>query len=146
MGSLCIWVRLLNKCEISNSYCLAMTCFGIKPCVQIIFNSDLNCLSVLSNVDRKYYQCIPKKRQPLRFQSRDVLLVHTKERWHNRMPFFCQKTIFLYFENIISSSQRTSRCRNWVTSPLAAKISCCLTRCTFVFYANQTTKFIGIFV
>ena len=136
MGSSCIWVCLLNKCEISNSYCRAMTRFGIKPCEQIIFNSDLKCLSVLSNVDRKYYQCIPKKRKPFRFQSGDVLLIHTKERWHDRIPFFSQKTIFLYFENIICPSQRTSRCRNWVTSPLAAKISCCLTRCTFVFYAK----------
>ena len=61
-------------------------------------------------------------------------------------PFFCQKTVFLSFENIISPSQRTSRCRNWVTSPLAAKIYWCLTRCSFVFYAKQTTTFIGIFV
>jgi hypothetical protein len=37
-------------------------------------------------------------------------------------PFFGQKTIFLYFENIISPSQRTSRCRNWFTSPLEAKV------------------------
>jgi hypothetical protein len=27
----------------------------------IIFNSDLKSVSVLSNVERKYYQCIPKK-------------------------------------------------------------------------------------
>jgi hypothetical protein len=26
-----IWVCLLNKCEISNSYCRAMTRFGIRP-------------------------------------------------------------------------------------------------------------------
>ena len=58
--------------------------------------------------------------------------------------FFSQKTIFLYFENIISPVN-TTRCRNWVTSPLAAKISCSLTRCTFVFYAKQTTQFIDIF-
>ena len=62
VGSSCIWVCLLNKCEISNSYCWAMTRFGIKPCEKIIFNSDLKCLSVLSNVDHKYYQCIPEKR------------------------------------------------------------------------------------
>ena len=60
VGSSCIWVCLLNKCEISNSYCRAMMRFGIKPCEQIIFNSDLKSLSVLSNVDRKFYQCIPK--------------------------------------------------------------------------------------
>ena len=52
---------------------------------------------------------------------------------YKAFPFFCQKTVFLYFENIISPSKRTSRCRIWVTSPLAAKISCCLTRCSFVF-------------
>ena len=62
VGSSCIWVCFLNKGEISNSYCRAMTRFGIKPCEKIIFNSDLKCLSVHSNVDRKYYQCIPKKR------------------------------------------------------------------------------------
>ena len=54
VGSSRIWVCLLNKCEISNSYCRAMTRFGIKPCEKNIFNSDLKCLSVLSNVDRKY--------------------------------------------------------------------------------------------
>ena len=62
VGSSCIWVCLLNKCDISNSYCQAMACFGIIQCEQIFFNSDLKCLSVLSNVDRKYYLCIPKKR------------------------------------------------------------------------------------
>ena len=110
--SSCIWVCLLHKCEISNSYCRAMTRFGIRPCekIQIIFNSDLKFVSVLSNVDRKYYKCIPKKRQPFRFQSGDVLLVHTKERWHDCIPFFCQKTVFLYFGIIISPSQRTYRC------------------------------------
>ena len=38
-----------------------MTRFDIKRCEKIIFNSDLKCLSVPSNVDRKYYRCIPKK-------------------------------------------------------------------------------------
>jgi hypothetical protein len=54
------WVCLLNKCEIQPR-----RVFDIKPCRQkntIIFNSDLKSVSVLSNVDRKYYQCIPKKR------------------------------------------------------------------------------------
>ena len=98
MSSSCIWVCLLNKCEISNSYCQAMMRFGIKPCekFQIIFNSDLKCLSVLSNVDRKYYQCIPKKRKPFRFQSGDVLLVHTKERWHDRIPFFSVRKQYFF--------------------------------------------------
>jgi hypothetical protein len=32
--------------------------FGIKN--PIIFNSDLKSVFVLSNVDRKYFQCIPK--------------------------------------------------------------------------------------
>jgi hypothetical protein len=63
VGSSYIWVCLLNKCEISNSYCRAMTRFGITlKKFQIIFNSDLKFVSVLSNVDRKYYQCIPKKK------------------------------------------------------------------------------------
>jgi len=40
-----------------------MTRFGIKRVkkIPIIFNSDLKFLTVLSNVDRKYYQCIPKR-------------------------------------------------------------------------------------
>jgi hypothetical protein len=42
--------------------------------------------------------------------------------------FFCQKTVILYFENSIGPSPRTSRCRNWVTSPLTASIFCCLIR------------------
>ena len=40
-----------------------MTRFGIRPCekIQIIFNSDLKFVSVLSNVDRKFYQCTKKE-------------------------------------------------------------------------------------
>ena len=44
MGASCIilWVCLLTKCEISSSYCRAMTRFGIKSCEKnVIFNSDL---------------------------------------------------------------------------------------------------------
>ena len=52
-------------------------------------------------------------------------------------PLFCQKTVFHYFENIISLSQRNSRCRNWVTSPRAAKISCCLTAARLFFMLNR---------
>jgi hypothetical protein len=51
-------------------------------------------------------------------------------------PFFCQKTLILCFENIISPSKHTYRCWNWVTSPLAANTSCCLTRGSFVIYAK----------
>jgi len=35
VGSSWLWVSLLNKCETSNSYCRAMTRFGIKPCWKI---------------------------------------------------------------------------------------------------------------
>jgi hypothetical protein len=66
------WVCLLNKCEISNCYCCAMTRFGIKLREKntIIFNSDLKSVSVLSNVDRKYYQCIPKKELGVQISKR----------------------------------------------------------------------------
>ena len=47
-----LWAYLLSTCEISNSYYRAITRFGL------IF------LSVLSNVDRKYYyQFIQKKKR-----------------------------------------------------------------------------------
>ena len=55
-------------------YCRAMTRFGIKPCEKIIFNSDLKCLSVLSNVDRKYYQCIPEKKVAVQISQRRCTL------------------------------------------------------------------------
>ena len=82
---------------LSNSYCCAMMRFGIKRMKKfhIIFSSDLKKF-VLSNVDRKYYQCIPKKRKPFRFQSGDVLLVHTKERWHDRIPFFSVRKQYFF--------------------------------------------------
>ena len=32
VGTSYIWVCLLNKCEIANSYCRAITRFGIRPC------------------------------------------------------------------------------------------------------------------
>jgi hypothetical protein len=46
---------MVSNASIGRS-CRAMTHFGI------FFNSDLKFVSVLSNVDRKYYQCMPKKR------------------------------------------------------------------------------------
>jgi len=56
-------VCLLNKCEISNSNILP--CHDAFWCKAVwkknIFNSDIKIFYVLSNVDRKYYQCIPKK-------------------------------------------------------------------------------------
>ena len=133
------WVCLLNKCEISNCYCRAMTRFGIKPCKQ----------------KYNYFQfwlkiCICSfKRRP------QILSMYTKKRgrrsdfkaeMHSWLiqrrggtitsPFFCQKTLILCFENIISPSKRTYRCWNWVTSPLAGNTSCCLTRGSFVIYAK----------
>ena len=42
-----------------------------------------------------------------------------------------QKTVFVCFEIIINPSQSTSRSRNWNISPIAANMSCCLTRCSF---------------
>jgi hypothetical protein len=132
------WVCLLNKCEISNCYCCAMTRFGIKLCEKntIIFNSDLKSVSVLSNVDRKYYQCIPKKRARRSDFKAEMYSWLIQRRYGTIASLsFCQKTIIICFvcfcfENISSTSQRTSRCRNWVASPLAASITCCLTRQT----------------
>jgi hypothetical protein len=114
-----------------------MTRFGIKRVnkIPIIFNSDLKSISVLSNVDRKYYQCIPKKKVDVQISKRRCTGGSYKGKMEQLHPlFFCQKTAIFYFENIIGPSQRTSRCRNWVTLPLAANIYCCLTRCSFVFY------------
>ena len=119
-----------------------MTRFGIKPCEQIpiIFNSDLKSVSVLSNVDRKYYQCIPNKGNNKKevdvgqISKRRCTVGSYKGEVEQLHPlFFCQKTVILYFENMFGPSQRTARCRNWVTSPLAANIYCCLTRGSFVF-------------
>jgi hypothetical protein len=142
MGSLWIWVCLPNKCELSNSYCPAMMLFGIKPWEKIsnYFQFFLKCVSVLSNVDRNYYQCIPIKEvtvQPSKRKCTSVkpqALGSYKGEWHDRIAFFLSEKIFLYFDNILRPSQRTSRCRNWVTSPLAAKIYCCLKPCSFVFF------------
>ena len=145
VGSLCIWVCLLNIRELSNSYCRSMTHFGIKPCEKLFPILTWKCLSVLSNVDRKYYQCIPKRGSRSDFKV-EMYSWFIQRRGGTIASPFCQRTIFLYFENIISPSQHTSQCRNWVSLPLAAKISCSLTHCTFVFYAKLTTKFIGIFV
>jgi hypothetical protein len=50
--------------------------------------------------------------------------------------FILQKTVIWCFEIIISPSQRTSRCRKWVISPIAANMCCCLTRCLVFFYAK----------
>ena len=130
------WVCLLSKCEISNCYCRAMTCFWYKTVRKkntIIFNSDLKSVSVLSNVDRKYYQCIPKIEVGVLISKRRYTVGWYKGEVERLHPFFYQKTIFIWFENIIRPFQRTSRCRNWVTSPLAATTSCCLTRGSFVF-------------
>ena len=129
------WVCLLNKCEILNCYCRAMTRFGIKRVNKIpfIFNSDLISVSVHSNVDRKYYQCIPKRGRRSDFKAEMYSWFVQRRGGTIASFFFCQKTVILYFENIIGPSQRTSRCRNWVTSPLAANIFCCLTRGSFVF-------------
>jgi hypothetical protein len=93
------------------------------------------CLS-FQNVDRKYYQWIPRKEVAVQLSKRRCHVIRQAlgSYWGGTIasPFFCLKKILLYFENIISPSQRISRCRNWVTSPLAAHISCCLTRCSFV--------------
>jgi hypothetical protein len=100
------------------------------------FQSDLN-LSFLPNVDRKYYQCIHKIRGSRSDFKTEMYYWFIQRRGGTIASlFFCQKTVFLYFGNIISPSQRTSRYRNLATSPLTAKLSCCLTRCTFVFYAK----------
>jgi hypothetical protein len=46
--------------------------FGIKRVKKntIIFHSDLKSVSVLSNVDRKYYQCIPTKEVGVQISKR----------------------------------------------------------------------------
>ena len=93
VGSSCIWVCLLNKCEISNSYCRAMTRFGMKPCEKIIFNSDLKCLSVLSNVDRKYYPC---KEVAIHISKRRCILGSYKEKVARSHPLFSVRKQYFF--------------------------------------------------
>ena len=138
-------VCLLNKCEISNRYYRAMTRFGIKPCHkksnQFQFQFKI-CVcpfkyrpSIISmHTKREVGVQISKRRCTLGSHKGEVARLHT--------IFFCQKTVCFCFENIFSPSQ----CRDWFTQPLAADISCCLTGCSIVFYAKQTTTCIGIFV
>jgi hypothetical protein len=102
VGSSCIWVCLLNKCEISNGYCHAMTRFGIRPCEQIsnYFKFWLNiCVCPFKCIDSKYYQCSDFKVEIYSWfiQRRGGTIASL---------FFCQKTVFLYFENIICPSQK----------------------------------------
>ena len=83
-----------------------MTRFGVKPWGgnKIIFNSDIKFVYVLSNVDRKYYQCIPKKEVAVQLSlALNVkLLVHTKERWHERIPLFCQNKYFFTLKTLLA--------------------------------------------
>jgi hypothetical protein len=96
--------------------------FGIKPCKknQINFNSILKLVSVLSNADRKYYQCIPKKEVGVQISKRRCNIGSYKgEVARLHLFFFCQKTVIVCFENIISPTQLTSRCRDWLQKYLA---------------------------
>jgi hypothetical protein len=67
-----------------NLYCCAMTRFGIKLCEKntIIFNSDLKSVPVLSNVDHKYYQCIPKKELGVQISKRRCTVGWYKTVWY----------------------------------------------------------------
>jgi len=99
-----------------------MTRFGMKPCEkknQIIFNylKFVSVLRVLALVS-------------LKGEGARVARSH---------PFF-SVNFFLHFENIISPSKRTTRCRKRVTLPVAAKIYCCLIRYSFVFMLNRPQK------
>jgi hypothetical protein len=54
-------------------------------------------------VDRKYYQCISKKTGSHSNLKAEMYSWFIQRRGGTiASPFFCQKTIFLYFENIIS--------------------------------------------
>ena len=98
-----LWVCLLNKCEISNSYCSAITRFGIKQYNTINFNSDLK-LFFPFKCRRKYYQCIPKKRKAFRFQSRDSP-VFTDKRLHTWRPQFAFSALFFYLYRVKQYNQ-----------------------------------------
>jgi hypothetical protein len=67
-----------------------MTRFGIKPCqkIQINFNSSLKLVSVLSNADRTYYQCIPKKEVGVQISKRRCNLGSYKGEVARLHPFF----------------------------------------------------------
>ena len=127
------WVCLLNKCEISNCYCRAMTRFGIKPCKQK-YNYFQFWLKICICSFKRRPQILSmytKKEVGVQISKRRCTVGWYKGEVERSHPFFfCQKTLILCFENI------TYRCWNWVTSPLAANTSCCLTRGSFVIYAK----------
>ena len=70
-----------------------MTRFGLKPCQknQINFNSNLKLVSVLSNADHKYYQCIPKKEVGVQISKRRCNLGSYKGEVARLHPFFSDR-------------------------------------------------------
>jgi hypothetical protein len=86
---------------------------------------------------RKYYQCIPKTGRRSNFKPEMYSRFIQRRGGTIVSLFFCQKTVIIFLENIISPSQRTSRCRNWAISPLAANIYCCFTPCSFVYILDR---------
>jgi hypothetical protein len=70
-----------------------MTRFGIKPCEKIIFNSDLKYLSVLSNVDRKYYPC---KEVAIHISQRRCILGSYKEKVARSHPLFSVRKQYFF--------------------------------------------------
>jgi hypothetical protein len=64
--------------------------FGIKRVKknQINFNSNLKLVSVLSNAESKYYQCIPKKEVDVQISKRRCNLGSYKGEVARLHPFF----------------------------------------------------------
>ena len=84
------WVCLLNKCEISNCYCRAMTCFWYKTVRKKIQSFSILYLFFQMQIVNiiNVYQ---KQRQAFRFQSGDTQSVDIKERWNDRILFSIRK-------------------------------------------------------
>jgi hypothetical protein len=73
--------------------------FGIKPCKknQINFNSILKLVSVLSNADRKYYQCIPIQEVCVQISKRRCNIGSYKgEVARLHLIFLSENSIFLF--------------------------------------------------
>ena len=64
--------------------------------IQIIFNSDLKFVSVLSNVDRKYYQCIPKKEVAIQISKRRGTLGSYKGEVARSHPLFSVRKQYFF--------------------------------------------------
>ena len=116
-------------------------------------------MSVLSNLDRKYYQCIPKRGSCSISKQRYTYVIAlgsykgegTRVGRHDRITFFFQTCFFSFILKILLATplplQTLHSISYWATLPLAVKIYC-LTRYSLVFMLNgsqQSYRYIAQF-